>query len=162
MMDGRLTVIQWDNTEPSRGQFSYTGGDEIVNLARGNNQLVRCHTLVWYNQLPSWVSSGNFDNKTLISILQNHVANVVSHYKGKCYSWDVVNEGTDITPQTVLLYCILSQTVVLVLTAAISDDGTTYRPNVFLNTIGPSYIPLHLQLQRRRIRIPNSTTTTLI
>lgn len=28
----------------------------------------------WYSQLPSWVSNGGFDNATLISILQNHIA----------------------------------------------------------------------------------------
>ena len=48
--------------------------------------------------------------------MTNHITNVVKHYKGQCYAWDVVNEAVD-------------------------DDGT-WRDDVFYNTIGPAYIPL--------------------
>lgn len=88
----------------------------IADLAETNGQLLRCHTLVWYNQLPSWVESGTWTNETLTEVLRNHITNVVEHYKGQCYAWDVVNE-------------------------AVNDDGT-WRENIFYNTIGPSYIPI--------------------
>lgn len=110
--------MKWDTIEPSRGNFNYANGDVIADLAEKNGQLLRCHTLVWYNQLPSWVSNGGFDNATLIEILQNHITEEVTHYKGKCYAWDVVNE-------------------------AISDDsGAPLRDNIFLSTIGEAYIPI--------------------
>ncbi|KAL5463051.1 hypothetical protein PMIN06_001297 [Paraphaeosphaeria minitans] len=102
--------------EPSRGTFNYVNGDVIANFAANNGQYLRCHTLVWYNQLPSWITNGGFNNATLISILNNHITNKVTHYKGKCLQWDVVNE-------------------------ALNEDGT-YRINVFYNTIGPAYIPI--------------------
>jgi len=118
---GQITpgnALKWDTIEPSRGTFNYAKGDELVDLAVKNGQLVRCHTLVWYNQLPSWVTNGGFDNATLIEILQNHITEEVTHYKGKCYAWDVVNE-------------------------AISDDsGAPLRDNIFLSTIGEAYIPI--------------------
>lgn len=55
----------------------------IANLSAANGQLLRGHNCVWYNQLPSWVTSGGFDNATLLSIVETHCSTVVSHYAGK-------------------------------------------------------------------------------
>lgn len=41
------------------------------------------HNCVWYNQLPSWVTAGNFDAATLTSIIQVHCSTLVSHYAGQ-------------------------------------------------------------------------------
>ncbi|KAB8304329.1 hypothetical protein EYC80_003739 [Monilinia laxa] len=107
---------KWDSIEPSQNTFSYTKGDVVVDFAEKNNQILRCHNLVWYNQLPSWVTSGTWTNATLIDVLKNHIKNEVTYYKGKCYAWDVVNE-------------------------AFNDDGT-WRSFAFYDTIGPEYIPI--------------------
>lgn len=45
---------KWDSIEPSNGVYSYTKGDAITTKARAAGQILRCHNLVWYNQLPSW------------------------------------------------------------------------------------------------------------
>ena len=45
---------KWDSTEPSRGSFSFGTADGIISRATGNKQIMRCHTLVWYSQLPGW------------------------------------------------------------------------------------------------------------
>jgi len=45
---------KWSNTESSQGRFSYGSGDAIANIAKQTGQQLRCHTLVWYNQLPGW------------------------------------------------------------------------------------------------------------
>jgi endo-1,4-beta-xylanase len=45
---------KWESTQPSQGQFTYQEGDVVANLATGNGQILRCHTLVWYSQLPGW------------------------------------------------------------------------------------------------------------
>ena len=46
---------KWANTEGSRGGFNFGMGDAIANI-RGE-RLMRCHTLVWHNQLPGWGES---------------------------------------------------------------------------------------------------------
>lgn len=45
---------KWDAIEPRRGEFNYTKGDAVTAIARQKGQFLRCHTLVWYSQLPQW------------------------------------------------------------------------------------------------------------
>lgn len=54
---GQITAAntqKWVYVEPEQGTFDFTQGDVITNFAEGNDQLLRCHNLVWYNELPSW------------------------------------------------------------------------------------------------------------
>ncbi|MEU6841971.1 endo-1,4-beta-xylanase [Streptomyces sp. NPDC046716] len=106
--------MKWYATEPRRGVFDFTAGDEIVNYARSKGLTVRGHTLLWHSQLPDWLSSGTWSADELRSILKNHITQVVKHYRGKVFAWDVANE-------------------------IMNEDGT-YRDNIFYKTIGPSYI----------------------
>ena len=72
-----------DATEPERGTFTFSGGDQIAQFAEGNGQLLRGHNCVWYNQLPSWVSSGTFTAADLTDVIQTHCGTLVGHYKGQ-------------------------------------------------------------------------------
>ncbi|KAG7451284.1 endo-1,4-beta xylanase [Guyanagaster necrorhizus] len=124
-MFGQITPensMKWDATEPERGVFTFAAGDVIADLAASNGQLLRGHNCVWYNQLPSWVSSGGFDNATLTEIVATHCGTVVGHYAGQTYSWDIINEP-------------------------FNDDGT-WRSDVFYNTMGESFVPVALNAAR--------------
>jgi endo-1,4-beta-xylanase len=82
--------MKWDTTEPSNGSFNFGPGDQIVSYAKSNGEQVRCHNLVWQNQLPSWVSS--LPSNQVQSAMETHITTEASHFKGECYAWDVVNE----------------------------------------------------------------------
>ena len=72
-----------DATEPEQGTFTFSGGDQIAEFAEGNGQLLRGHNCVWYNQLPSWVTSTTWTADELTSVIQNHCGTLVGHYKGQ-------------------------------------------------------------------------------
>ncbi len=135
--------ITWDFTEAVQGKFTYTNADRVVAKAKQNGQMMRCHALVWHKALPSWgksavslcvltllhpgfanslpcypVAEGAWTNETLIEVMETHITNVVSHFKGACYSWNVVNEAIE----------------------DVYNPG--YRETVFSKVIGGDYIPI--------------------
>lgn len=73
--------------------YNFTGGDALVAFAQSHDMKVRGHTLVWHNQVSKWVTDGNFSSQKLADILSDHISTVVTHYVGKVYAWDVVNEA---------------------------------------------------------------------
>ncbi|MET7859323.1 endo-1,4-beta-xylanase [Streptomyces sp. NPDC005318] len=83
--------MKWDAVEGTRNSFNYSAADQIVSHAQGKGMKVRGHTLVWHSQLPGWV--GGLAAADLRTAMNNHITQVMTHYKGKIYAWDVVNEA---------------------------------------------------------------------
>ena len=107
-------VMKWGPLEPQRGVYDWAPADQLVDFARRNGQTVRGHTLVWHNQLPEWLTSGTFTPAELRQILRRHIFEVVGHFKGRIWHWDVANE--------------------------VIDDNGRLRDSIFLRTLGPGYI----------------------
>ncbi|GAA5193761.1 hypothetical protein GCM10023322_56490 [Rugosimonospora acidiphila] len=112
--------MKWDTTEPGNGSYNYGPGDQIVSFAQSHSMRVRGHNLVWHSQLPSWVSS--LPTNQVQAAMEAHITNEVTHYKGKVYSWDVVNEPF--------------------------DDSGNLRTDVFYQAMGTGYIADALRTAR--------------
>ena len=106
-------AMKFQPTEPSQGNFSYSGGDAVVNFCTANNMLVRGHTMVWHAQTSTWIQS--FARAQMLAAMKNHIMNVMGHWKGKILEWDVVNE-------------------------AVSDAGNALRSSFWQKNIGNDFI----------------------
>ena len=115
--------MKMDSIEPTRGTFDFSRGDQLAAFAAANGLKLRGHTLLWHEQLPAWMSQGAWTRATLEPVLKTYVQTVVTHYRGKIDSWDVVNEP-------------------------LNEDGTM-RQNLWYRVIGPDYIQLALQWARQ-------------
>ncbi|KAI1334035.1 glycoside hydrolase family 10 protein [Xylariaceae sp. FL0016] len=91
---GQLTPensMKWDAIHPSLDTYSFTGSDALVDYATAHDKSLRGHTLLWYQQLPSYVEAITAADE-LQALIEDHVATVVGRYAGQIRSWDVVNE----------------------------------------------------------------------
>lgn len=111
-------AMKFAETEPAFGKYSYCQADRIVAFAQANQMAIRAHNLVWQQDLPAWLTGGNYSAGDAASILQDHIMNVATHFRGKVVLWDVVNEAI--------------------------SYGQPYgpQPSYWLNTIGSNYVDM--------------------
>jgi endo-1,4-beta-xylanase len=92
------TIPAFLNHTEGKGQgvFDFSGPDLVADFAVGNGAKIRVHNLVWYLNIPSWLSSGSFTPDQMSAILKENVQTVVKHYMekypGSVLAIDVVNE----------------------------------------------------------------------
>ncbi|CAN5816715.1 endo-1,4-beta-xylanase [soil metagenome] len=107
-------AMKFGALHPSENTFSWSDADYLVDYAIANNKRVHGHTLNWYTSLPTWVTNFVGDSVAWENLLKTHIQTVVTHFKGKVSSWDVVNE-------------------------AFNDDGTL-RSSIWVQHLGTDYI----------------------
>lgn len=105
--------LKWDQLQPEHGKFDFSKADGLLDFANNNKMSMRGHVLVWHQQLPAWL--GSLNKQDLAMAMQQHINTVVSHYRGKLQSWDVLNE-------------------------IIAEDGNGLRKSIWLDNLGPQYI----------------------
>lgn len=114
--------MKHERIHPSRDVYRFEPADSLVAFADANGMKVRGHTLVWHQQLASWLTSGTWTADQAKALLVDHISKVVSHYRGKVIDWDVVNE-------------------------ALADNGSL-RSSFWLDHIGRDYIELAFRTAR--------------
>jgi endo-1,4-beta-xylanase len=100
------------------GNFDFTEGDALMELARRHSLKVNGHTLVWHQRCPDWffLEDGQpASREPALERMRNHIATVAGRYAGRIATWDVVNE-------------------------ALSDGPGYLRESKWLATIGNDYV----------------------
>ena len=87
-------AMKWEVTEPAAGALAFDDADRLVAFAEQNDQRVRGHPLVWHLQLPSWVND-DLSAEELGAAMDGRIDALVSRYRGRVATWDVVNEAVD-------------------------------------------------------------------
>lgn len=98
---------------PEKNKYDFENTDKFIAFGEKNKMFIHGHTLIWHSQLAPWITEIK-DSVEMNAFLKDHISTIVSKYKGRIDSWDVVNE-------------------------AVEDDGTL-RKSVFLNTLGEDYL----------------------
>jgi endo-1,4-beta-xylanase len=122
--------MKWQVIEPNQDSFAYGDADAIVNWARGAGMKVKGHTLVWHSQMSEWMGSLNAEQTR--SAVQNHIDNLLEHYQGKVYAWDVVNEAVETNTD-------------------VGDNNARMRPTHFYNQLGENYIAEMFEYTRQKL-----------
>ena len=108
---------------PEEGIYDFTLADEFVDKALASGLKVHGHALIWHSQCAKWFHTDKegklVSPEVLKKRMRDHIITVVSHFKGRVSSWDVVNE-------------------------AFEDDGTP-RKSLFYQILGSDDIPLAFQ-----------------
>ncbi len=90
--------MKWAFIEPKQGEYDFSKTDKIVNFAVENDKAIHGHTLIWHTNIPNWVEKyieslpSNQRSEALSNILKDYITTIVTRYKGKIATWDVINE----------------------------------------------------------------------
>lgn len=118
--------MKWRIIRPTPDSFNFVQSDWLAQFSAKQKMLLRGHTLVWHEALPTWFKD-TVNRQNALAILLTHIETVAGRYAGKIHSWDVVNE------------------------AVLPKDG---RPDGLRNTpwlqlLGPNYIDIAFRAAAR-------------
>jgi len=103
--------------------YDWSKPDAIVDYAEANNMNVHGHVLVWHESVPDFLENFAGTDAEFETIIENYITDVLTRYKGKIDSWDVVNE-------------------------AIADNTSSFRPSIFRQRMGENYVEKCFQFAR--------------
>lgn len=107
-------IFKAEYIQPAEGIFNWVETDSLVAFSRRHGKRLHGHTLIWHNQLPTWLTNYQGSATEWEQILKSHIQTIVMRYKNSVNAWDVVNE-------------------------AFNEDGTL-RNSIWKQHLGPGYI----------------------
>jgi endo-1,4-beta-xylanase len=109
-------AMKFSVVHPERDRYDFSEADALVAFAEAHGMQVHGHVLVWDQQLPDWLTRGNFSRDELKAILREHIQTLVARYRGRVAWWDVAAE-------------------------AVGEDGRA-RDTFWSRGLGPDYLDL--------------------
>lgn len=104
---------------PQQGVYTFEEADAILAIAESKGIAVHGHTIAFTEAMPRWMqelpSGSEQERRASAEALLDFVKTVVTHFKGRLDSLDVVNEPLDIY------------------------QGTSLQENIWYRVFGPSY-----------------------
>jgi endo-1,4-beta-xylanase len=109
------------------GKYDFSRADAAVNWAIQNGIKVRGHVLIWHSDELAWMFTGSngrpATRKQVEGRMWTYINDVVGHFKGRVWAWDVVNEA-------------------LVAFEPGLDDGSGWRKSRLFELMGRDYVAL--------------------
>ena len=104
---------------PQQGVYTFEEADAIIAIAESKGMTVHGHTIAFTEAMPRWMqelpSGTDSERRSSATALLDYVRTVVTHFKGRLDSLDVVNEPFDV------------------------DQGTSFQQNIWYRVFGPGY-----------------------
>ncbi len=104
---------------PQQGVYTFEEADAILAIAESKGMAVHGHTIAFGEALPRWMqdlpAGTEEERRASAEVLLDYVTTVVTHFKGRLDSLDVVNEPFDV------------------------DQGTGLQEHVWYRVFGPDY-----------------------
>ena len=104
---------------PRQGEYAFEEADALLDLAEGEGLAVHGHTIAFSEARPRWMrelpTGSEEERRASAEALLDYVTTVVTHFRGRLDSLDVVNEPFDV------------------------DQGTELQENVWYRALGPDY-----------------------
>ena len=104
---------------PRQAVYTFEEADAILAIAESKGLTVHGHTIAFTEAMPLWMqelpTGTTLQRRASAEALLDYVTTVVSHFKGRIDSLDVVNEPFDV------------------------DQGTSFQQNIWYRVFGPGY-----------------------
>lgn len=104
---------------PQQAVYTFEEADAILAIAESKGMAVHGHTIAFTEAMPRWMrelpTGSELERRASAEALLDYVTTVVTHFKGRLDSLDVVNEPFDV------------------------DQGTSFQQNIWYRVFGPSY-----------------------